>query len=800
MRRLVTFGVAVRVIALGTVGVTGLLLVGAIYLLAQRTEVPLQRAADLAMWVNVRYSFVLEHLAEARQAETSFLLRHNSSAIGQHMLAIQEARSDLAAIAGKQGLPDAAQAGAAVFAQALAEYEAASRQSTDFEAKLLDSGEGSLRQAVAAQAVVLMAALGPAALLDQQNGLQRAEQALLERTDHRRREYFEGYVEGLADTAGELRATQLPIARRLGAALAAYRDAMKWYVDTSVDAAGAVQRSSQLFEDASADGHVARGLARAVADDRQTEISTLRDRTGLAMRLAIAGVALAGAMLSWWIGRGISVPLIAVADLTRRLAGGDRAVQIGWAGRRDEIGQVAGALNVFRATMDENVAAVTRIHALAHFDMLTGLANRSMLRLRLEEAIGHAHRLGTGFGVAVVNLDGFRAINDLWGQEAGDKLLAEVAARLRSCVQNGDTVSRMSGDEFAILLAPRNRIDDIRTLIDAVLARVAEPYAIGTVPIAISASAGVALYPADGADHETLLGNAVAALDRAKAEGHSRAAYFQATMDMHAHYRRVLQQDLQAALAGNQLQLHWQPIAQARADGQITGFEVLLRWNHPERGDVSPTVFVPIAEACGLITSIGAWVVREACREAAEWDRPLVIAVNVSPVQLEAGDVFAQMVEDVLTETGLAPHRLVLEVTEGVLMNNSAAVMQALCRVKQLGVLVALDDFGTGYSSLATLRAFPFDRIKIDRSFTAGIATGGQDAAIISAVAGLAHALHLPVVAEGVETAQQRQAVCAAGCEEVQGWFIGYPGPIELFSTVVRRREPTRVEHSHAGA
>ncbi len=259
-------------------------------------------------------------------------------------------------------------------------------------------------------------------------------------------------------------------------------------------------------------------------------------------------------------------------------------------------------------------------------------------------------------------------------------------------------------------------------------------------------------------------------------------------MDDELRQRRALERDLRQAVTRGEFELAWQPLSAADDDGAITGFEVLLRWRHPERGTMAPDAFIPIAESCGAISPIGARVLREACREAARWASPLRVAINVSPLQVQEGEAFAEVVEQVLASTGLAPARLVLEVTEGVLIHDVEQVLAALRRLKALGVQMALDDFGTGYSSLATLRAFPFDQIKIDRSFVAGIGTAadGGDMAIVHAVLGLARGLGVPVVAGGVETQAQLGPLRRAGCEEVQGWLIGRPAPIGSFSRLVR--------------
>ena len=437
----------------------------------------------------------------------------------------------------------------------------------------------------------------------------------------------------------------------------------------------------------------------------------------------------------------------------------------------------------------EHRAAAEQIHTLAHHDALTDLANRALLHQRLAQAIARARRVPDGIlAVLCLDLDGFKAVNDLHGHAAGDCLLREVAARLNRNMRETDTVARLGGDEFAVVQTDHAQPEAARALAERLLAALAEPYDLdlGEAQRMITTSIGIALFPTDGSDPDTLLHNADTALYRAKWAGKNGAAFFRPEMDRELRERRALERDLRQAAARGEFALAWQPLSATSDDGNVTGFEVLLRWHHPERGLVPPDLFIPVAEACGAITAIGAWVLRQACREAARWAVPLGVAVNVSPLQAQQGEAFAEMVEQALEASGLDPSRLVLEVTEGVLIREADRVLTALNRLKSLGVRVALDDFGTGYSSLATLRAFPFDKIKIDRSFVAGmgVLADGKDVAIVQAVLGLARGLGLPVVAEGVETQAQFGMLRDAGCEEVQGWLVGFPAPIESFTHV----------------
>ncbi len=304
-------------------------------------------------------------------------------------------------------------------------------------------------------------------------------------------------------------------------------------------------------------------------------------------------------------------------------------------------------------------------------------------------------------------------------------------------------------------------------------------------------SIGIAMFPDDGSDSVTLLRNADAALYRAKADGRGAIRFFEAEMDRMLHDRRALQADLALAVSRNELQLYYQP--QAQVAGQIVGFEALLRWDHLRRGFVPPGTFIPLAEESGLIDAIGEWVLREACREAASWRKPLQIAINLSPVQLRHGDLVS-LLHSVLLETGLSPDRLVIEITEGALMDDYSRAVSLLRRIKALGVRIAMDDFGTGYSSLSYLQSFPFDKIKIDQTFISNLDRNAQSAAIVRAVLGLGRALSLITVAEGVENQQQLAILRREGCDEMQGYLIGRPQPIADYAELIGRSgKDTRV-------
>ena len=442
----------------------------------------------------------------------------------------------------------------------------------------------------------------------------------------------------------------------------------------------------------------------------------------------------------------------------------------------------------------ERKQAEARIAYLAHHDALTGLPNRAAFTEHLASTLDQAAKNKENFAVLSIDLDRFKEVNDVFGHSLGDALLREVSRRLLT-VAEGAYLARLGGDEFTLLVADGPQPSTAETLADRLLDAVADDLEIEGQRLRISLSIGVAIYPTDGADTTTLLGNADAALYRAKAEGCGTIRFFEADMDKRLRERRAMQQELRSAVACGELVLHYQP--QARIGGDIVGFEALARWHHPSRGHVPPGTFIPLAEESGLILPIGEWILRQACREAASWPRPLQIAINLSPVQFRHGDL-PGLVHGVLLESGLAPGRLELEITEGVLIGDYSRAVSILRRLKLLGVRIAMDDFGTGYSSLSYLQAFPFDKIKIDQAFITNLDRNPQSAAIIRAVIGLGRGLDLPVVAEGVETKEQLAFLSREACDEYQGFLIGQPCPIEEYAEMVGR--PARAKPQPAMA
>ena len=425
----------------------------------------------------------------------------------------------------------------------------------------------------------------------------------------------------------------------------------------------------------------------------------------------------------------------------------------------------------------------TRIAHLAHHDPLTDLANRASLNMRLAETVEQAAAAGTQFALLCIDLDRFKEVNDLYGHAAGDNVLLEVARRMRSAA-GGTFLARLGGDEFMAICIDDTMPEAATAMAQRLVAGVSEDIDCDGRKVRLGMSVGIAMYPADGTDAVALLRNADAALYRAKAEGRSAIKFFEADMDRMLHDRRALQADLALAVSRNELQIYYQP--QARVTGQIIGFEALLRWDHLRRGFVPPDTFVPLAEESGLIDQIGEWVLREACREAASWRKPLQIAINLSPIQLRHQEL-VPMVHAILLETGLPPERLVLEITEGALMDDYSRAVSILRRLKTLGVRIAMDDFGTGYSSLSYLQSFPFDKIKIDKTFIANLERNAQSAAIVRAVLGLGRSLDLTTVAEGVETQAQLTILRSEGCDEMQGYLIGRPQPIAEYADIAGR-------------
>jgi len=427
-----------------------------------------------------------------------------------------------------------------------------------------------------------------------------------------------------------------------------------------------------------------------------------------------------------------------------------------------------------------------RIAHMARHDALTDLPNRLLFRERLAEALAGASR-GSKLAVLFLDLDRFKGVNDTLGHPIGDELLKMVAARLRHSVRETDTVARVGGDEFAIIQSGIEEPLDTAILARRIGEAVRAPYDIAGHAVVVDTSIGIAIAPNDGTEPDGLLKAADMALYGAKAEGRGTYRFFEAAMDLRMKARRELEIALRVALAAGQFELHYQPQVNVD-DKRITGCEALLRWNHPERGMIPPAEFIPVAEEIGLIVPLGEWVLRQACLDAASWPDDIKVAVNLSPIQVTSQNL-VPIVVSALAAAGLPARRLEVEITESVLMHNTEQNTATLHRLRELGVHISMDDFGTGYSSLSYLRKFPFDKIKIDRSFISGLPDDNESIAIVRAVAGLAANLDMTATAEGVETAEQLETIRALGCVEMQGYLFSRPVPL---AQIMRLLEPQR--------
>jgi diguanylate cyclase (GGDEF)-like protein/PAS domain S-box-containing protein len=431
----------------------------------------------------------------------------------------------------------------------------------------------------------------------------------------------------------------------------------------------------------------------------------------------------------------------------------------------------------------------SRMAHMAYHDGLTDLPNRAAFLQALMQMIEACEGTDEEFAVLCLDLDGLKEVNDVFGHALGDKLLVEVAQRFQD-VARGGVVARLSGDEFGLIIdgkQPESGLELARQVGEAL----AQEFQIDGRAVRAGVTIGISVFPHNGTDGASLLANASAALFRAKQKSRGTVSLYQSEMDQQIRDRRVLHQDLSKAIKNGELSLAFQPqgiAGHTAAESEIIGFEALARWQHPVRGQVSPAEFIPIAEESGLIVEMGEWILREVCREAASWPKPLQVAVNLSPAQFMHGDVVG-LVHSILLETGLAPGRLELEITEGVLIEDFDRGLALLRRLKALGVRISMDDFGSGYSSLSYLQAFPFDKIKIDRAFIINLGRNPQSARIVRAVIDLGHGLEMSIIAEGVETTEQLGFLAREGCDGVQGYLLGKPLPIGQYAGLVGRAE-----------
>jgi diguanylate cyclase (GGDEF)-like protein/PAS domain S-box-containing protein len=430
--------------------------------------------------------------------------------------------------------------------------------------------------------------------------------------------------------------------------------------------------------------------------------------------------------------------------------------------------------------------AQAQISHMARHDALTNLPNRRLFRERLEDALRRITR-GEQVAVFCLDLDRFKEVNDSLGHPVGDELLKEVARRLSECVREGDTVARLGGDEFAIVLVGSElRVAKTSALANRLSEAISAPCTIQDHQLIIGATLGISVAPDDGSDPDQLLKNADMALYRAKGDGRGSYRFFEAGMDGRAQARRFLELDLRTAISRGEFEVYYQPLLDIKTNNIIC-FEALLRWNHPQRGLSLPSEFISLAEETGLIIPIGDWVLRTACADAARWPRDVRVAVNISPAQFKSRNLVAS-VSTALSAAGLAANRLELEITESVLLQDTEATLATLHKLRALGLRISMDDFGTGYSSLSYLRSFPFDKIKIDRSFVSELAVRGDSMAIVRAVTGLGRSLGISTTAEGVETSEQLALLRSEGCNEVQGYLFGPARPAAEVDKMLSKR------------
>jgi diguanylate cyclase (GGDEF)-like protein len=477
------------------------------------------------------------------------------------------------------------------------------------------------------------------------------------------------------------------------------------------------------------------------------------------------------------------IQTVSLGKATRQLteAPGGRAIEIinrplksgGWVATIEDVTE--------RRRADEKIAH------LAHYDGLTDLPNRILFRERLEQSL-KAIRPGEQLAVLYIDIDEFKSVNDALGHPIGDELLKGVAERLRGCLKETDVAARLGGDEFAVIQTAIKDRSETTRLVDEIHSAIRQPLECMGHLITTDASIGIALAPGDGVDLDQLLKNADLALYGAKGDGRRTYRFFEAGMDQRARARRSLELELRQAISDGILEIYYQPVVNIE-DDKVSSCEALLRWRHPERGMISPAEFIPIAEDSGLINQLGLWVLNTACAEATTWPDHVRVAVNVSPVQFRSPSL-ALNVAAALAACGLPASRLELEITEAVLIRDDEAALDMLHQLRQLGVRIALDDFGTGYSSLSYLQRFPFDKIKIDRSFIRDIAGPGASSSIVQAVVNIAAASDMTTTAEGVETEQQRNLLYILGCTEMQGY---------LFSPAIPAADVRRLLLSHRG-
>ena len=523
-----------------------------------------------------------------------------------------------------------------------------------------------------------------------------------------------------------------------------------------------------------------RGIIEIVRPIDQITRGAQKLSTRLVVGVALAGLILSVALLS--MGLRLVRPMRDLAAVIHLIAAGRLRESVPHTSRGDELGTVARALTHLQEQTSERLRAEAQINHMAHHDSLSGLPNRVLFGEELARAL-EAREPAEAVAVFCLDLDRFKAVNDTLGHPVGDRLLKAVAGRLRTCMGEKATVARLGGDEFAIIQASDRHPVEATMLAERVIAELSAPYDVEGYQIAVGASVGIAVAPIDGENTHDLLKNADLALCRAKAEGRGLFRFFEPEMDAKMQARRELELDLRRALVNGEFELHYQPLISIESGG-VCAFEALLRWHHPSRGMIPPIEFIPLAEEVGEIEAIGAWVLRTACHEAATWPAHVRVAVNLSPLQFRSGSLVLH-VTSALASSHLPAAWLELEITESLMLQETEIVLSTLHKIRDLGVHIALDDFGTGYSSLSYLRKFPFDKIKIDRSFLHDLSDTGESMAIVRAVIGLGCGLGMSTTAEGIETEEQLERLRQEGCVEAQGFLISPPRPASAIAAII---------------
>ena len=506
----------------------------------------------------------------------------------------------------------------------------------------------------------------------------------------------------------------------------------------------------------------------------------ISDQTVADLRLVVIGLSVAVLVLGMWAVRQTNRRLARLSRVAQKIGKGDYSARAEIAGG-DSIAQLSTVVNRMARRTEAIISDLQdrerEVLRLSTCDLLTNLPNRRLFQEHLLKEVARARRDSSKLGVVLMDVDGFKKINDGLGHEAGDNILLQLAERLRSITRDSDTLARLGGDAFALLVSGVEHMDGIAGAIQRVWRVYEKPCEVEGQSILISASAGIGVYPDHAESPELLLGHAESALQWVKGRGGKRWVIFDSSMDLQAGARLKLEQDFRRAIGSDELLVHYQPIC-AVGDGAILALEALVRWRHPESGFLSAGQFIPTLEQAGLMTELGTWLLDEICRQAISWQTsglpPIPISVNVSVQQFQAGDV-AEVVAEALATSGLSPDFLHLEITESIAMHDIGQMIDHLQRCQKLGVQIHVDDFGTGYSSLSYLLKFPVDALKIDRTFVSGVTDNPHSIAIVKATLALAKSLDLPVIAEGVETAEQLQFLRQEDCQLAQGYLLGRP-------------------------